>query len=71
MIEYAPISDNKMSYEEAVLYCRFCNAGGYQDWRLPTKTEYVHAGLLLCWINNPVYSIGYHYVTPVRDIKIS
>jgi hypothetical protein len=38
MLEYAPILKN-MTYEEALLYCQFCDHKGYNDWRLPTFDE--------------------------------
>ena len=38
-IEQAPPSINKMTYEEALLYCTFLDYRGQNDWRLPTEDE--------------------------------
>lgn len=43
-IELAPASSKMMTYDEALLYCTFCNHDGYTDWRLPTKSEYFRWG---------------------------
>ena len=40
MIEFAPLSEKRMTYEEALLYCTFCNHDGYTDWRMLTKGEW-------------------------------
>ena len=40
MIEVAPRSEEIMTYEEAVLYSRFLDYNGHNDWRLPTSDEY-------------------------------
>lgn len=40
MIEVAPKSEEIMTYAEAVLYCRFLDYNGRNDWRLPTSEEY-------------------------------
>jgi hypothetical protein len=40
MIDFAQTSANVMSYDEALLYCAFCNYGGHKDWRLPTYKEF-------------------------------
>jgi hypothetical protein len=69
MIELAPITQNKMTYEEAILYCQFCNHDGYTDWRLPTFFE---SNLLhRCWYYP--YSglreiVELRQVIPLRDV---
>ena len=32
-------SEKRLSWEDAVLYCKSMNYGGYADWRLPTPQE--------------------------------
>jgi hypothetical protein len=41
MIELAPITQNKMTYVEAILYCQFLVHLGHRDWRLPTTEELI------------------------------
>ncbi len=69
MIERAPISENKMTFEEAILYCQFCNHNGYTDWRMPTADEWicdVDIPFSSWYISDPdVYA---SCVVPVRDI---
>jgi|688.fasta_scaffold00172_102 hypothetical protein len=71
MIQTAPISKNKMTYDEAILYCRFCTYKGYTDWRLPTWAEYKS---LNCWYidRSARWSVNAEdylwWVSPVRDI---
>jgi hypothetical protein len=66
MIEIAPMSKNKMTYDEAVLYCQFLDYNGHTDWRLPTKDD--HADIW-GWHESEVDPIiEKWYVYPVRDI---
>lgn len=72
MLEWGIKSDNRMSYDDAVLYCAFCTYGGYNDWRLLTKPEYDAADLCqsdVWYLNDALKedSDGW-YVLPVRDI---
>ena len=76
MLEYAPCSENAMSYEEAVIYCRFCKHNGHNDWRLPTLHEYNQSStcidntLYCVWLQGDRYEhekLGWR-VVPVRDI---
>jgi hypothetical protein len=71
-IEVAPYALNLMSYEEAVLYCQFCNHNGHNDWRMPTYQESVDYnfmgwGWYIEYNNYPDYNIS-RYTIPVRDI---
>lgn len=83
MIEFAPTSKNKMTYDEALLYCQFLDYNGYNDWRMPSVVEYrsdayqsssddVHWSDV--WNSSDLvdYNLltkGYrYYVKPVRDI---
>jgi hypothetical protein len=74
MIGRAPESDNCMSYDEAVLYCRFCNHGGYNNWRLPTKDDYFTLRPRLSeltWYEGRQHNLDRLvrlYAQPVRDI---
>jgi hypothetical protein len=68
-ISVAPKTDNKMSYEEALLYCQFCNHNGYTDWRLPTLDEYLSIGMHnFCWWASSLYLNNRKYVIPVRSV---
>jgi hypothetical protein len=49
MIVYAPRSAKPMTYDEALLYCSFCDHDGYTDWRLPTKEEYFYGPTIFGW----------------------
>ena len=62
MIEVAPRSGIIMTYEEAILYCVFCDHNGYSDWRMPTFDEYFSEGLR----NSRV---GW-YIDRTRDSKV-
>lgn len=74
MIEIAPRSLNDMSFEEALLYCIFCDHAGHKDWRLPTSKEYRGYAIIFSWYDdyshiNFGFSKGFRrYVTPVRTI---
>lgn len=65
-IEKAPGSMVFMSYEEAVLYCRFLEYNDHKDWRLPTEEEYAHHNLYGWYLNDP--ASGMWSVLAVRDI---
>ena len=66
MIEFAPKSENQMSYAEAVLYCNFCDHDGYTDWRMPTLNEVIGT-LNNGWYHGCKSQLSWP-VTPVRDI---
>ena len=70
MIEVAPRSTEKMTFENAQLYILFYEYNGHRGWRLPTLAE---------WLSNKPPVVGWdssggstadllRYVTPVRDI---
>jgi hypothetical protein len=72
-VEWAPRSPNYMPLEDAILYCRFCNHGGHNDWRFPLRLEDgYHAELEDYWcaedLNEPERRWGWGYVRPVRDV---
>jgi hypothetical protein len=75
MIETAPKSVNRLTYDEAVLYCFMLEYNGKKGWRLPTEDEYdtghyIFDDFRIWWETN--YSranLGKWYVIPVRDIK--
>lgn len=68
MIELAPVSKKPMSYDEALLYCQFCDHGSYTDWRMPTVTEYIFTGKnILGWYVRTTGTLARkELVTPVR-----
>lgn len=69
-IEIGPISQESMSYDNAILYCFLFNLDGKIGWRMPTFNEYIESDAM-GWY---VYDVSRHSndlypVTPVRDIK--
>lgn len=48
-IEYAPLSEHEMTFDEAVLYCTFCRHNNHTDWRIPTWEEFL-ASINSDWI---------------------
>lgn len=72
MIQIAPKTAYEMTYEEALLYCAFCNHNGYSDWRLPTQHEYEGGiGLTMSWYINRIiaHDTPTWHTTPIRDVK--
>ena len=50
MLDFAPHSRTRLTYDEAVLYCFFLDYKGHRDWRLPTEYEYsVYLTGSFCW----------------------
>lgn len=72
MIELAPTSSNNMTYEEALLYCSFCDHNGNTDWRMPTRDEYDVDTTIYGWTvsENDLMGPIKMWVTPVRDVCI-
>jgi hypothetical protein len=70
MIALAPRSKNiKMTYDEAVLYCKFLDYDGHIDWRLPTWDEYqTNSGIFGWFLDRKQLSRARWGVTPVRDV---
>lgn len=68
MIEFAPKSEIKMTYEEALLYCSFLAYNDHRDWRLPTAEEYSENNMRLSWHDDWRIFRGTLLVTPVRDV---
>jgi hypothetical protein len=67
MLEFAPASV-ALSYEEALLYCQFCNHGGYNDWRMPTSLEWFDVAHLHGWYRDRLKLLTLEsQVVPVRD----
>jgi hypothetical protein len=67
MIEIAPRSDNKMTYEEALLYCQFLTHNGHTDWRLPTMAEYSVHEEIYGWFRGRAHQDVHSWVVyPVR-----
>ena len=42
MIEIAPRSETRMTYDEAILNLFMCNHDAKKDWRLPDEYEYYY-----------------------------
>ena len=68
-------TENRMTYDEAVLYCQFLKEDGYGDWRLPTKDEFVYDW---CRFNHVIWHADHlladqvvitYQVCPVRETK--
>jgi hypothetical protein len=73
MIVEAPMLKRWLSYDDAVLYCQFCNHDGYTDWRMPTHSEWLNEmGATNCWHQERTISGIYHpvqwFVIPVRTV---
>lgn len=66
-IEVAPTAP-RMSFNEAILYCHFCDHGGHTDWRLPTFNECVKLGSIGWSTNDSECNKSRHTIVPVRDI---
>lgn len=72
MIELAPMSTERMTYDNAKLYILFYEYNGHRDWRLPTFTEWITQKDVYGWDDKePSISDSQkrRFVTPVRDIK--
>ena len=69
MIELASLTENKMTYDEAILYCQFCNHNGHRDWRLPTRDEYGNNDKIWGWFagRSSAWTVS-QKVCPVRDV---
>ena len=70
MIVKALKSNNKMTYEEALLYCQFLDYHGHSDWRMPTHSEWIINDMAWCWFGGRGTIGVFHtyYVLPVRDV---
>lgn len=84
MVEAAPRSKNEMTYDDALLYCSFCNHGGHTDWRMPSQFEYYSVVItepnFACWYTDLHERSRYWWsrygvrldaewhVIPVRDV---
>lgn len=65
MIERAPVSTYKMSYDDAVMYCFLLKHDGKRGWRLPTIREFITDS----WYEDEPISKRQWYCAPVRDCK--
>lgn len=67
MIQTAPISKKQMTYDEALLYCRFCTYNGYTDWRIPNSDDLKlisHSSWYEGMVHHP---LSVWTIQPVRD----
>jgi hypothetical protein len=54
-------------YDDAALYCKFLDYGGYRDWRLPTALEVISLSYLsYSRLPYGFYWAGDEFGTPVR-----
>ena len=67
-LEVGPVSSKFLTYEEAVLYCTFCEHGGYTDWRLPTWAEYCYLPSLIGWYELPSAPIPAYQLSTSRVV---
>jgi hypothetical protein len=70
-LEFAPISELRMIHGDALLYCAFCNYGGYNDWRMMTHAEWYvlpNSGRIATWLVDDMLMEGedLYHVVPVR-----
>lgn len=72
MLELGTRTDNRVTYDEAIMYC-FCLGDG---WRLPTKTEvdisfkYDDNRFIGCWFQDRKnHGVDRWLVYPVREVK--
>jgi hypothetical protein len=68
MIAVAPESYDVMTYDEAVLYCQFCNYDGHTNWRIPTYNEYLATPQIFGWYKEDEDDGDIWTVCPVRDV---
>jgi hypothetical protein len=67
LFEVGPVSKS-MSYDEAILYCRFLDYNGHRDWRMPTIPEARLIGSLGWGQDDHDMEFASNLtVTPVRD----
>jgi hypothetical protein len=65
-VEHGPRSENKMTYDEAIMYCFWFTYNGKKGWRLPTFHEFLDGN---SWYKDAEITKRKWYVKPVRDIK--
>lgn len=72
-LELAPMSQNKMTFDEAQMYCLFCRYNDKKNWRLPTRHEWetIQGWETPVWLveGDNVVITEMWYVQPVRDKK--
>jgi|694.fasta_scaffold00172_67 hypothetical protein len=75
MLEYAPVFNNYLYHDEAILYCQFLEYNGHRDWRIPTTEEYHYWQMYVdqvrtarCWHTGMLIPWLAYYVLPVRDV---
>jgi hypothetical protein len=71
MIEVAPESKNRMTYNEAIIYCQFLEHNGHTDWRMPTRHEYRSNMMISGWYQDrasQIHTSILWVVVPVRDV---
>ena len=66
-LELAPYSPD-LTYDEAVLYCLFCNHDGHNDWRMPTREERDTCDSIRFWIVDDEWRTN-TTLWPVRPVR--
>jgi len=63
-------SPQRMSYDEAFLYCMTSTENGYKDWRLPISNESGNLSSILVWCDDDIYkdTENEFFAIPVRTI---
>ena len=64
-IEHGPRSPDKMTYDQAQLYCFMFSHNGKKGWRLPTFHEFIDAD---SWYQDAEITKRKWFVKPVRDV---
>lgn len=71
MIVLAPRSDYELTYEEALLYCKFLEYDDYKNWRMPTYQEWLDLDEMHGWFYGRLTLLALSlYVIPVRTINL-
>lgn len=73
MLQFGFMSKDKITVDEAILYCLCYNQPGSTGWRMPTPHEWHNYTIGLdLWVEGDEYRYAYDekwYALPVREIK--
>lgn len=69
MIEFAPRSEHRMTYDQAVVNALACSYNNHKDWRLPSIAEWSNYGIsAVCWFDDRSYFMDNFHLIPVRTL---